>query len=64
MSEAATQVLLRHHWPGNVRELRNVIRGAIILASDVIEPEHLSVPSVEPSPATALPESRRPSTPL
>jgi len=54
ISEAAAQVLLRYHWPGNVRELRNVIRRAILLASDVIEPEHLSVLPVEPSPAPAL----------
>ena len=54
ISEAAAQVLLRYSWPGNVRELRNVIRRAMLLASDAIEPEHLSVLPVEPSPATAL----------
>jgi DNA-binding NtrC family response regulator len=54
ISEAAAQVLLRYPWPGNVRELRNVIRRAILLASDVIEPEHLSVLPGEPLPATAL----------
>jgi DNA-binding NtrC family response regulator len=54
ISEAAAQVLLRYPWPGNVRELRNVIRRAILLASDVIEPEHLSVlPPGEP-PAASL----------
>jgi DNA-binding NtrC family response regulator len=54
ISEAAAQVLVRYPWPGNVRELRNVIRRAILLASDVIEPEHLSVLPGEPSPGTAL----------
>src|SRR5918999_869382 len=54
ISEAASQVLLRYPWPGNVRELRNVIRRAILLASDLIEPEHLSVLPGEPSPASAL----------
>jgi two-component system nitrogen regulation response regulator GlnG len=54
ISEAAAEVLLRYHWPGNVRQLRNVIRRAILLASDVIELEHLSVLPVDPSPATAL----------
>ena len=49
ISEAAEQVLLRYHWPGNVRELRNIIRRAILLASDVIEPEHLSVIPVDRS---------------
>src|SRR5207244_7273303 len=54
ISEAAAQVLLRYNWPGNVRELRNVIRRAILLASDVIEPEHLSVLPVDAPPASAL----------
>src|SRR3989441_1057149 len=53
ISETAAQALLRYHWPGNVRELRNVIRRAILLAKDVIEPEHLSVLPVDLSPATA-----------
>src|SRR5216117_2863411 len=60
ISEAAVQVLLRYPWPGNVRELRNVIRRAILLASDVIEPEHLSVLPVDTSPATALEEEPPP----
>src|SRR5207248_10828678 len=51
ISEAAAQVLLRYHWPGNVRELRNVIRTAMLLASDVIEPEHLAVMPLEALPA-------------
>src|SRR5881628_2508580 len=55
LSAAATQVLLRYTWPGNVRELRNVIRRAILLASDVIEPEHLSVLPVDPALATVRP---------
>jgi two-component system nitrogen regulation response regulator GlnG len=50
ISEAAAEILLRYHWPGNVRELRNVIRRAILLASDVIEPEHLAVLPVDPPP--------------
>ena len=54
ISEAATQALLRHSWPGNVRELRNVIRRAILLASDVIEAEHLSFLAVNESPTFAL----------
>src|SRR5713226_3612906 len=55
LSAAATQVLLRYPWPGNVRELRNVIRRAILLASDVIEPEHLAVLPVDPPPVNAHP---------
>lgn len=50
ISEAAGDILLRYHWPGNVRELRNVIRRAILLASDVIGPEHLAVLPIGPPP--------------
>jgi len=53
LSAAATQVLLRYPWPGNVRELRNVIRRASLLASDVVEPEHLAVLPVDSALATA-----------
>src|SRR5467141_3774835 len=60
ISEAAAQVLLRYHWPGNVRELRNVIRRAILLASDVIEPAHLAVLPVDSALATARPEEPAP----
>jgi two-component system nitrogen regulation response regulator GlnG len=42
ISDAAAEVLRRHAWPGNVRELRNTIRRAVLLASDVILPEHFS----------------------
>jgi DNA-binding NtrC family response regulator len=51
ISQAATQLLVRYHWPGNVRELRNVIRRAVVLASDVIEPEHLSFLAADAPPA-------------
>jgi two-component system nitrogen regulation response regulator GlnG len=58
ISDAAAQVLLRHSWPGNVRELRNVIRRAILLASDQIEPEHLSfLPLSESATCGLLPAS-------
>jgi len=60
ISEAAAQVLLRYQWPGNIRELRNVIRRAMLLASDVIEPEHLAVMPVEPLPALSAMGCRGP----
>jgi two-component system nitrogen regulation response regulator GlnG len=53
ISEAAAHCLLRYAWPGNVRELRNVIRRAILVASDVIEPEHLSILTMAASAAPA-----------
>jgi DNA-binding NtrC family response regulator len=54
ISERAAEVLLRYPWPGNVRELRNVIRRAMLLASDVIEADDLAFLSVGASPTVAL----------
>ena len=39
----ALDMLLAYRWPGNVRELENVIERAIVLAEDVIRPEHLGI---------------------
>jgi DNA-binding NtrC family response regulator len=64
ISQAAAEVLLSYHWPGNVRELRNVIRRASLLASDVIELEHLAVLPVDPPPTTAETAFRGESTPV
>ncbi len=34
--------LFQHYrWPGNIRELANAMRSAIVLADDIVEPEHL-----------------------
>jgi DNA-binding NtrC family response regulator len=60
ISEAGAEVLLRRAWPGNVRELRNAIRRAVLLAEDVIEPEHLAFLPVDPSAATAFPGTTAP----
>src|SRR5438309_1145374 len=54
ISERAAEVLLGYPWPGNVRELRNVIRRAMLLASDVIEPGDLAFLSVGASPSVTL----------
>jgi DNA-binding NtrC family response regulator len=54
ISAEAAEVLLRYAWPGNVRELRNVIRRAVLLASDVIQPDNLSLAPVGASPPIAL----------
>jgi len=42
ISDPAFQMLLDYDWPGNVRELRNVIRRAVLLADNVIRPQHLT----------------------
>ncbi len=41
LSTEAMQLFKNYEWRGNVRELKNVIERAVILADDVILPEHL-----------------------
>jgi DNA-binding NtrC family response regulator len=41
MSNEAMKIILAYTWPGNVRELSNVLERSIILASDVVDAEHL-----------------------
>jgi DNA-binding NtrC family response regulator len=54
LSPEAVEELKNHPWPGNVRELKNVIERAYILASDIIEPEHIPVrPPSAPSAVRA-----------
>jgi DNA-binding NtrC family response regulator len=45
ISDEAIALLLSYHWPGNVRELEHVIAGAVILANQIILPEHLPLHS-------------------
>jgi DNA-binding NtrC family response regulator len=51
ISEEALELLERHDWPGNVRELESVIKGAVVRAKDVIQPEHLP-PQLHPQERT------------
>ena len=57
MSEAALQLLRKHHWPGNVRELLHVVEAALVLCEgSQVLPEHLptSLRNATPAPlATA-----------
>lgn len=49
-TKEALDILLAYNWPGNVRELRNVIRRAVLLSSEMIEPAYL--PPLTNTPAT------------
>jgi len=42
LSHAALGCLTAYPWPGNIRELENELRRALVLADDLIRPEHLS----------------------
>jgi len=44
ISDEAMKCFLNYTWPGNIRQLRNVIRKAVLLASDKILPEHINLP--------------------
>lgn len=56
ITKDALEMLLTYNWPGNVRELKNVVRRAVLLANDVIEPKYLMIKiqeqKQEPMPAT------------
>lgn len=41
LSDEAIKLMKNYAWKGNIRELRNVIERAVILADDIILPEHL-----------------------
>ncbi|MBI5605361.1 MAG: sigma-54-dependent Fis family transcriptional regulator [Deltaproteobacteria bacterium] len=42
-SESAQETLKDYQWPGNVRQLRSTIRRAVLLADELIEPNHLDI---------------------
>ena len=47
ITEEALEILLTYNWPGNVRELKNVIRRAVLLAVDIVEPKYLLIKTQE-----------------
>jgi len=42
-SESALKCLFNYNWPGNIRELKNVVRKAVLMADDIIEPENIPI---------------------
>ncbi len=54
--------LAAYPWPGNLRELRHVVRRAVLLADDRIEPQHLALgasPAAPPPDEADLPLAER-----
>jgi two-component system nitrogen regulation response regulator GlnG len=45
LTERAVERLLGYSWPGNVRQLRSALRRAALLADEVIDDQHLSLPT-------------------
>jgi len=46
LSKASVTKLKQYSWPGNIRELENVMQRAMILATDTIEAEHITLPEM------------------
>jgi len=44
VTQGAITKLTQYSWPGNIRELENVIQRAMILATDVIDTDHIHLP--------------------
>ncbi|MFD2165092.1 sigma-54 interaction domain-containing protein [Thalassotalea euphylliae] len=55
ITDAALDKLTTHHWPGNVRELKNVVDRAFIVASDIIDAEHIILDNEKPLHTSAVP---------
>src|SRR5690606_38577409 len=55
-SKAALDRLSAYPWPGNVRQLENEVRRALVLADDVVTPEHLSPDVAQRQPAKPVDE--------
>jgi len=49
VTEKALMKLQNYDWPGNIRELENTIERAVILAGDIIKPEHILLPETKVS---------------
>ncbi|MBF8278226.1 MAG: Fis family transcriptional regulator [Candidatus Brocadiaceae bacterium] len=58
-TKEALDILLAYNWPGNVRELRNVIRRAVLLSSEMIEPAYLPplINTLEPEQSASFVET-------
>jgi two-component system nitrogen regulation response regulator GlnG len=56
-TQATIELLQGHDWPGNVRELENVVKRALVLASDeVLTPEDIEIASRPGRPAAGWTE--------
>ncbi|HHT9109491.1 MAG TPA: sigma-54-dependent transcriptional regulator, partial [Candidatus Wunengus sp. YC64] len=53
ITKETLEMLLTYNWPGNVRELKNVIRRAVLLAVDIVEPKHLLIKTQEQKQETS-----------
>ena len=53
IAKPALDMLIAYDWPGNVRELRNTLRRAVLLANEIIEPQHLGLPWASETPVMA-----------
>lgn len=45
-SESALNTMTTYGWPGNVRQIKSVVRRAVLIAEELVTPEHLSLGEV------------------
>lgn len=50
-SKSAVNAMVNYIWPGNVRQIKSVVRRAVLMADEIITPEHLSIGEVSTSSA-------------
>jgi len=50
ISDEAMDLLLSYYWPGNVRELEHLMGGAVVLANQIVLPEHIALRSSKEIP--------------
>ena len=50
-SKSALNAMVNYIWPGNVRQIKSVVRRAVLMADEIITPEHLSIGEVSTSSA-------------
>jgi DNA-binding NtrC family response regulator len=61
ITDAARQLLQRHHWRGNVRELENTIHRAVLLSSGMIDVDAVMLTGASAAPPSIPVPGGRPS---
>ena len=56
-SEKTMSLMKKYDWPGNIRELQNAVeRGLILRKGNIIEPDHISLPTAKTTDILEIPD--------